>query len=213
MIASYSHDFIFIKTRKTSGTSAEIVMSSWCGGRDVCTPISTEDEVIRREYGGAPMNHKYLGLTRFYNHMPAWKVRKRLPDLWPRAFKFSVDRHPYEKAVSLAAYHLGRRGEYGIGDLRREVDRTIDRKTYLNAPLYMIDGKISLDKLLKFNDFWPWLREFAEERKLPIAGIPKAKSRFGAGNDIYRSFELSQEQKRKIRDGASLEFDIFGWEY
>ena len=58
MIASFLHSFVFIKTRKTGGTSVEIVLSSWCGPDDIVTPIEPEDEVMRARYGGAP--HNYL---------------------------------------------------------------------------------------------------------------------------------------------------------
>ena len=52
MIASFAHDFIFVKTRKVGGTSLEIVLSSWCAARDICTPITPEDEAIRARLRG-----------------------------------------------------------------------------------------------------------------------------------------------------------------
>jgi len=51
MIISHRHRFIFIKLRKTAGTSMEIALSGICGDQDVITPISEEDEKVRREMG------------------------------------------------------------------------------------------------------------------------------------------------------------------
>ena len=39
MIISHARSFIFIKTRKTAGTSVEVYLSQHCGPEDVITPI------------------------------------------------------------------------------------------------------------------------------------------------------------------------------
>lgn len=39
MIASYKCNFIFIKTRKTAGTSVELALGEHCGPDDIITPI------------------------------------------------------------------------------------------------------------------------------------------------------------------------------
>jgi hypothetical protein len=46
MLASFEHNFLFIKTRKTAGTSLEIELSRHCGAADIVTPISPEDEPL-----------------------------------------------------------------------------------------------------------------------------------------------------------------------
>ena len=54
MIASHQHRFIFLKTRKTAGTSVEIALSKVCGPDDIITEISPEDEELRQAAGGRP---------------------------------------------------------------------------------------------------------------------------------------------------------------
>ena len=51
MIISHKHKFIFIKTRKVGGTSVEIAMSKYLGSGDIVTPITPEDEEMRRSKG------------------------------------------------------------------------------------------------------------------------------------------------------------------
>jgi len=56
MIISHKHKFIFIKTRKTAGTSIEIFLSQFCGKADILTPIG-EGEELRKEQNMASQNY------------------------------------------------------------------------------------------------------------------------------------------------------------
>jgi hypothetical protein len=47
MIISHEHKFIFLKTKKTAGTSIELAVSQLCGPDDVITPLAMADEVLR----------------------------------------------------------------------------------------------------------------------------------------------------------------------
>ena len=97
MIVSHAKKFIFVKTRKTSGTSMEVSLSQVCGPDDIITPISFEDELVRLDMGGTlPQNYAGLGEQRyrdmikarkmkflrarrrgkFFNHMPAVAIRE-----------------------------------------------------------------------------------------------------------------------------------------
>ena len=63
MIASHAHRFIFLKTRKTAGTSVEIALSKACGPDDVITVTSPEDEELRTAAGGRGMSMQPAGTT------------------------------------------------------------------------------------------------------------------------------------------------------
>ena len=47
MIVSHTHKFIFLKTKKTAGTSIELALSELCGPDDVITPLTEIDEAQR----------------------------------------------------------------------------------------------------------------------------------------------------------------------
>jgi hypothetical protein len=118
MIISHKHRFIFLKTRKTAGTSIEIALSRFCGDEDIITPISRPDERLRQELsypgpqnfdvlasrnvrhdGRPPTARKRIG---YYNHMPAERVRGLIgPKIWDEYFKFCFERNPWDKAISL----------------------------------------------------------------------------------------------------------------
>jgi len=240
VIASFASNFLFVKTRKTAGTTVELVLSGWCGADDILTPLIWEDELTRRGLGFSPHGfcidqaeeaailaaHRLAdgaeavrlystaarsGGLRFWNHMPASAIRSRLPDFWDRAFKFTVERHPYEKAVSLAYFLLRDVPEYTIDDVRRLLELIVPRGQYRNDPLYRIDGELAVDRVIDYGDLWPALGELALRfgRTLPDP-LPRAK----VG---YRRFDepaamlLTADQKREIRGICAWEFAAFGY--
>lgn len=117
MIINHKYKFIFIKTRKTAGTSIEIALSQFCDTNDVITTLS-KDELIRQELGyPGPQKYnvalKYYGMRdwlnfigkakrkQFYNHSPAKFIRDCIPDrIWNNYFKFTFERNPFDKAIS-----------------------------------------------------------------------------------------------------------------
>jgi len=91
MIISHKHKFIFIKTRKTAGSTIEKILCPYLGETDICTG-STRD--------GTPalnvpkdMNGHY-GYGYLINKYP-----KEMKNYWT----FTIERNPWDKCVS--AYH------------------------------------------------------------------------------------------------------------
>ena len=212
MIASRSLGLIFVKPRKAAGTSIEIVLSAWCSGRDICTPVTDEDERLRARYGGRARNYRdWLGRKRFYNHMPAAEIERALPRLFASAFKFTVERHPYEKAVSLAWFRIGMRGGDAATELGREIEAVIADREYLNFPLYTIGGRVAVDQVWEFGEIEARLALLAERlgQTLPPA-LPRAKSRFRLDRTEAREI-LSRRQRDRIAADARFEFDLMGY--
>lgn len=210
MIASFQHNFIFIKTVKTGGTSVEIVLSSWCSGRDICTPITPEDEVARAAFGGKPMNFESPdGDLRFYNHMPAKAIREALPDFWREAFKFTVERHPFEKVVSRAFWNIGDRGGDPNSEIADEIDRVIKKPvSYLNHRLYCIRDQLAVDEVIPYHRVWDRLAELARDlgERLPDP-LPRAKARFRIDRRPASEI-LTKAQREQILSDAAFELSL-----
>lgn len=201
MIASFTNDFIFIKTQKTGGTSVEIVLSSWCSGKDICTPISEEEE--RAPFGGRAMNYKsWLGKQRFYNHMPASEVKELLSGFWDRAYKFTIERDPFEKVVSRAWFALSRRNG-PASEIGKEIDAVIRSRMYINYPLYSIGGALAVDEVISYDNLWPRIGELAKRfgKAIPPK-LPQAKA--GIRADRRPAIEVLTDAQKEIilRDAA-----------
>jgi hypothetical protein len=139
MIVSHLRKFVFLKSRKTAGTSLEIALSRYCGPDDVLTPINT-DEPLRLELTGKRPQHyarplaslsprqMYRHLVKgrkvevFTEHMTAVAARQRLgPRIWDEYFKFTIVRNPFDRMLSRYFWSMqvrpGNRDVYGIETL------------------------------------------------------------------------------------------------
>jgi hypothetical protein len=92
MIIKY-HDFVFVKTRKTAGSTFEKLMCPHLRGIDICTG-STRD--------GTPA----LNREPDSNGHVSWKeIQSSHPFAWESLYKFTIERNPWEKVVSAFYWH------------------------------------------------------------------------------------------------------------
>lgn len=204
MIVSHEHRFVFLKTRKTAGTSIEIALSRVCGPDDIITPISEPDEVKRRELGGRPpQQHTSPPLPRnAFNHMRAPAVKQIIgAERWSSYFKFAVQRNPWDAVVSL--YFWRYRAERGDTPppfpefVRTEV---VD-KLANEALTYRIGGRIAVDRLLRYEHLDTELGEVWQRLELPGSpDLPRVKAHSRPAEASYRSMydDGSREHVRAV---------------
>lgn len=91
MIISYRHEFIFIKTKKTAGSSIEHYLFPYLGATDICTGSSID---------GTPSLNS---IKKRKGHI-GWRwIAEHKSQEWRDFFSFAVVRNPWETVVS--AYH------------------------------------------------------------------------------------------------------------
>jgi hypothetical protein len=143
VIISHTHKFIFIKSRKTAGTSAEAMLSNFCSGEDIVTPLG--DYEFNRDEKGEWI-HKSMNAGDFQQHDDALSIKDKLPsEVWNSYFKFSIARNPWDKVVS--DFHWKKRQDPALQPRKRF-------HHYLGVPF---DEFAKIKKLFsQFAESGPW---------------------------------------------------------
>lgn len=229
MIVSHKHRFIFIKTRKTAGTSLEIALSAICGPDDIITPIDADDEKARIQAGGlAPQHYKVpfgklsfaekIGLITgsprksFYNHISAEEMSELLaPDVWNSYYKFCFERNPFDKVLS-QYYARGGDAQFGsvMGYLKSgQVARL---KGY---DMYSIDRNVVVNDIFKFEEMDTSLAKISEKLSLnkPLE-MPKFKAK-GTRRTDKRPYQevLTDKEKKLISIIFAREIKLLGYTF
>jgi hypothetical protein len=226
VIISHRHRFIFLKTRKTAGTSVEIALSRFCGPDDVITEISEEDEALRREQGfRGPQNTEiptqrldaperlrarlWGGPPRFVNHAPAASVRRHVdPEVWSSYFKFCFERNPYDKAIS--RYYWSTRETSAprpIADFLAHARR----RQISNWRIYTIRNRIAVDFVGRFEHLREDLAAALSKLGLPTdVELPRAKTRFRSDKRHY-SEVLDARSRALVERVCARELAAFGY--
>jgi Sulfotransferase family len=216
VIVSHQHRFVFVKTRKTAGTSVEIALSRICGPEDVITRISPDDEVLRAAAGGrGPQNSDAPPLPRrAYNHMPAAMVRKAVGEqTWGDYFRFAVERNPWDTVVSLYFWKFrerpGARQAPPFGEF--VLEQSVE-KLAANQRIYRIRGEIAVDRVLRYERLDEELGEVWRHLGLPGSPeLPRAKGSARPRRD-YR--ELYDDQsKARVAELFAASIRDFGYEF
>ena len=183
MIASHAHRFVFVKTRKTAGTSIEIALSRHCGPADVITPISPEDEELRRSVGGrGPQHHR--GEPPAYNHMGARRVIELIGrQTWDDYFTFAVERNPFDVVASSWRYST-RRPDFTRSFAEFVRSPRLERLAR-NQRLYRLRGEVVVDHVYRYEELSDGMADVSRRIGVEI-DLPHAKGSGGAGyRELY----------------------------
>jgi hypothetical protein len=199
VIVSHAHRFVFLKTRKTAGTSVEIALSTICGPDDVITPVTEADERLRAERGGrAPQNYESPPLARkAFNHMPSSMVRQLVGRAtWDDYFTFSIERNPWDAVVSL--YHWRHRDDPAkpeFGDFVNEP--VVEELAAKNFRGYRINGEVAVDRVLRFEHLGQDVAEVWTQLGLPgDPALPRAKGGTRPKGPSYATYYDDESRQR-----------------
>ena len=228
MIISHKHKFIFLKTRKTAGTSIEIALSKFCGADDIITPILGADERKRRELGfRGPQNYRipvkfyqksdWSNLIKrrqpkqFFNHAEAAFIQANLKkDIWQSYFKFCFERNPFDKAIS--RYYWGTRDHEPRPSIGSYLE-SLETKFVSDWKVYTIDHKIVADFVGRYENLTDDLTTIAD--KLGLSGeltLPKAKGGHRTNRKHYSQI-LDEHARFRIERVCAKEMATFDYSW
>jgi len=229
MIISHKHKFIYIKCRKTAGTSIEMSLSKLCGPQDIITTLTKEDDKAKIGLG-LPVAQNYHQPKkewqlddwlhyfktgekpkRFYHHISCAELIELVPaDIWNTYFKFTIERNPFDKVVSFYFWRKAHEKYKRIADFI--LDGGLNQMR--SCDLYLIDKFPVVDKIYQFEDLVFFEKDLTKKLNLsePFQMIKyKAKSKSRKIKD-YRQV-LDEEAVNLIKIAFAREIELLGYEF
>lgn len=219
MIISHEKQIIFIKTKKTAGTSFEIALSHFCGPHCIITPITPADEDTRRALGFRVAqnyenyrweSHGMTSAVTFYNHIPANRVKASIPrDIWESYRKVTIIRNPFDVAISRYYWQGGE----GTGMSFPELLKAQPQRIAENFKIAPLSGPAKLDLYLRYERMEQDLRDnglaFLWEVFSGIRAKGDKRPRNGASvEEVYQRYP---EAARLVRESCEAELAQLGY--
>lgn len=157
MLISHSHKFIFVKTKKTAGSTIESIIVDNCFNyqTDICTG-SDIDGTPRVNYDGQKkVSGEARGGHKAWHHIQNYVT----PVEWSNYYKFTVERNPWDKVVSEFYWRLANSPDVFNYDNDKDnfkfyLNHKLGEKGY-RAPvdwnLYAKDNKVVVDEVIEYS--------------------------------------------------------------
>ena len=240
MIIGHRHRFIFVKTRKTAGTSVELALSPFLEPGDLAMPLSPQEEKMRQVKAGVQVRRFYgFGRSGLPRELKTHSALSSTYDLLGRqVFDYkviSLCRNPWDKAVSHFFWSMR---ENGVKDLEFEAQRTAfieftrkkgprrwyDRLSGRMPPkaldgnyrLYLIKGVPRLDFVVRYEFLQEDLVALADYLGLPeVPTLASFQAKTGLRPSKTRRWtEYYDDETRKLVEEHSRgEIELFGYDF
>ena len=217
MIVSHEHRFIFVKTRKTAGTSIERFLLPHLGQGDTIKSIAARHDRGRfnplpelwthpnRVDAKVTVKHFVRG-DRFSAHLPAWRIRNRVGRAtWDSYTTFCFERNPWDKLVSF--YYWRTRDDPTPPDFETWVRTTPELSGW---PLYTIDDRVAVDVVGRYEHLEDDLAAVLERIGLDVAiELPHDKAGVRPAHD---DVTFSPELDEWVAEHFAREIELMGYE-
>jgi hypothetical protein len=226
MIVSHRHQFIFLKPKKTGGTSVELALSNLCGPGDVITPVL--EEHLRS--GQGPQNYIVpyrdwlwrLGLRSgggsspkfvFSAHSPGRDIRRHLGrNIWDRYKKVSMIRNPWDREVSRFFWVRGRPNV--PAEFEEFVERVTRRHPIANDGLRWGLNRDGNGFLMRYenlaDDYSAFVRSLGVTE---VPELPHAKGETRPGQARRYREVYTDKSREAVSSIYRREIKVFGYEF
>ena len=195
MIISHKYKYVFIKTRKTAGTSIQASLRRYCGDHDIASTLSP----IPNDY--IPLNHN----PKLGAHVKSHKIKKYLGHEWKNYFTFAFERNPWDKTVSSFWWNFKEKGDFNSWCKRK------DFPTDFNS--YSEDDKVIVNSIFRYENLIEDLYRVCEKLSIPWDGkLTKEKGDSRKSEKHYRDY-YNDESIELVRQEFSREIELFGYEF
>jgi len=156
---------------------------------------------------------------RYRGHIGAGQVRELAgEDVWNDYLKFSIERNPWDRVVSL--FHFQKKRPYQAYESVNELgfrEFVLGGYGYQpNFELYSINGIPAMDRIIRYEDLGTGLSDLSRTLGLPAdlsESMQNIKAKGGFRNSReYKSY-FDEETKRVVDYQYAREISLFGYEF
>jgi len=215
MIISHKHKFIFLKTRKTAGSSIQVALANNCGENDVITGqyrLGVDDDLHT-----TGLNYdKYNFVSPYDPHTTLKEVKYLVgEEIWNSYFKFAFVRNPYEIAVS--RYYWNKKGKSDVPqdasiDGFREWVKSGGLPNFDKFEKYISDNNIiDLDFVGMYENLDEDMAYICDQIGIPHLNLPKLKSGYRDNTDFKDHYD--EETKNIVNHYFKEDIKLFGYTF
>lgn len=215
MIICHEHKFIFIKSPKTAGTSVQVALEPFCSDGDIVTRIIPYEPPLANY---TPRNDED-----WHSHLSASEIRARIdPKIWDTYYKFTFERNPWDRTISLYWFRRWGRGEEAKKMYAKMLEDPItifpdwlDRaKLIPNYPMYTEDGEAIVDFVGTYENLQADMAKACAEIGLTgVQELPTMKAGYREDRRHYSEYFTTQELVDRVAEVYRWEIDHFNYEF
>lgn len=218
MLVSHRCKFIYMKTKKTGGTSVEIAFEPLCREKTVDRLIDTTDTIVSEAgvVGARGGGNPGEGNSRYHDHMSAAVLRTRVgEERWANYLKFCVVRQPWEKVVSMFHYRKPKiqveTPEVIINEFRGWLHSESDVGIGEDWNVYTIKDEPAFDVVIRHDqiakDSASLLRLFDADN----LELPRFKTNHRKNATLNYIEYYDDESRNRVSNAFEKSINLFGW--
>lgn len=225
MLVSHTHKFIYLKTKKTAGTSTEAWLERYCLPPDVDDLGAHSRSMIISDYGITGGRYKKISAgDQFYNHMPCDKIANQLSKEWKEYYKFANTRNPWDRLVSMwwndIANFPPKFFDMPFEFLRKRFSHWAKSDAAMTMMLaektrYCIGDQYALDGIIRYEHLEEDLSDLAKQLDLDYDPInfPAYKTDWRKRSESYQDYYVDQDTIDRVAVGSAFEVNQFGYTF
>lgn len=216
MIVSHEHRFIFLRTEKTASTSLTSALREMVGDEAFSTDLRRPGWAKYSLIHHGALKRQMPELFGLHPHATVRQARRVLgKKIFDNYFKFSVERNPWDRQVSLYVHREWKKGNRDANfdrDMRSTVYRATEYTRLNNWSIYAIGDTIVADRVLRYEDLSNELQRLLRSLGLSGAIDLPVRRRYAADRPHYSRY-YSDETRELVANWYAREIQAFGYEF